>query len=68
MSEVLQHLELTLASFSQRLTEAGSPPPTGTQVTTYSRTFPSAGSQRTFRVLLVGSVTFRFLTKPSGSE
>lgn len=34
----------------------------------YSRTFPSAGSQRTFRVLVVGSITCRFLTKPRGSE
>lgn len=34
----------------------------------YSRTFPSGGSQRTFSVLVVGSVTCRFLTKPSGSE
>lgn len=34
----------------------------------YWRTLPSAGSQRTFRELVVGSVTFRFFTPPSGSD
>lgn len=50
------------------LTTSCSPPAVGTQITMYSRTFPSGGSQRTFKVLVVGSVTCRFLTKPSGSE
>lgn len=50
------------------LTTSCSPPDVGTQITMYSRTFPSAGSQRTFRVLVVGSITCRFLTKPRGSE
>lgn len=50
------------------LTTSCSPPADGTHSTMYSRTFPSAGSQRTFRVVVVGSVTFRFLTNPSGSE
>lgn len=55
-------------SVSLSLTTSCSPLPlAGTQMTMYSRTFPSAGSQRTFSVLVVGSRTCRFLAKPSGS-
>lgn len=39
----------------QGLTTPGSPPALGTHVTLYSRTFPSAGSQRTLSLLVVGS-------------
>ncbi len=34
----------------------------------YCLTSPSAGSQRTLRELVVGSVTWRFFTPPRGSE
>ena len=44
------------------------PPAAGRYRTLYSLTFPSAGSQRTFRVDMVGFRTWRFLTPPRGSE
>lgn len=54
-------------SVSFSLTTSCSPAPlAGAQMTMYSRTFPSAGSQRTFSELVVGSRTCRFLAKPSG--
>lgn len=34
----------------------------------YCLTSPSAGSQRTLRELVVGSITWRFFTPPRGSE
>lgn len=42
-------------SCDQSLTTLGSPPVVGTHVMTYSRTLPSAGSQRTLSLLVVGS-------------
>lgn len=42
-------------SCDQALTTLRCPPALGSHVTMYSRTFPCAGSQRTFSLLVVGS-------------
>ena len=49
-------------------TMLSAPPAAGLYRTLYSLTFPSAGSQRTFRVDMVGFTTTRFFTPPRGSE
>lgn len=66
--ENITHMDTLVNVLEWNLTTSLSPPAVGTHITTYSRTFPSGGSQRTFKVLVVGSVTCRFLTEPSGSK